>query len=204
MASGRAAEDDPYMNDALEARRAAVQAELAAHLEWSQRAITVEDGKLGLPFSAGDPQDYLDWHVELGYRYDGMVRRIYVQDTPGAPSLAELRDHSVGGFGAVEGTPKSNGGSVWSRTGRLLTLMLDDSAPAISCNGQTLGQRSKDPATVAQRRNTGATPAGRRSTPSPPLPRRPSGPTRSAAGSSCDARPIGRPADARPGLAGRG
>lgn len=80
------------MIDALEARRAAVQAELVGHPEWPQRAITVEDGKLGLPFSAGDSQDYLDWQAELGYRYDGMVRRIYVQDTPGAPSLAELRD----------------------------------------------------------------------------------------------------------------
>jgi len=77
------------MNDALEARRAAVQAELAEHPEWPQRTVTVEDGKLGLPHGVGDPKEYMDWLNELGWRYDGAVRWVYVQE-PGAPSLAEL------------------------------------------------------------------------------------------------------------------
>ena len=74
----------------LEARRATVQAELAAHPAWPQRQITLKGRFLVFPFSPGDPQAYLDWLVELGWRYDGAVKRDYVQDNPGAPSLAQL------------------------------------------------------------------------------------------------------------------
>jgi hypothetical protein len=74
----------------LDFRLVELRADLAAHPTWPQRQITMQDGLLLLPYGASDAKDYLAWIIQLGHRYDGGIRRTYVQDTPGAPAPAEL------------------------------------------------------------------------------------------------------------------
>ncbi|WP_353952147.1 hypothetical protein V6K52_01505 [Knoellia sp. S7-12] len=76
-------------SDDVTARLGVVRAELAANPAWPQREIKAEDGRLLLPFSAGDPADYLAWLKQVGDRFDGGVRRVYTP-APGSPSQEEL------------------------------------------------------------------------------------------------------------------